>query len=73
MTCGQVRWMPLGIVEPWKFTMRWWRAVDSSTSSYQRIRSWDSESMKSIFTPLTPHRASVESHFSRSTGSVSRL
>jgi hypothetical protein len=71
ITCGHVRWMPFAMVEPWKFTSRWFAAVAGGISSYQRRRSRASESMKSIFTPATPQRWSVGSHRFRSSG-VSR-
>jgi hypothetical protein len=42
------------MTEPWKFTMSPSRAVSARIVSYQRYRSFDSDSMKSTLIPATP-------------------
>src|SRR5436309_8561157 len=54
-TCGQVRSMPRGIVQPWNSTISLFFAVAAATSWYHCIIAWPSSSMKSIFSPTTPH------------------
>src|SRR3989440_9041862 len=53
-TCGQVRSVPRGMVQPWNSTISRFFAVSAATASYHFIRSWPSDSTKSIFSPATP-------------------
>src|SRR2546423_6922906 len=71
-TFGQVRSMPRGIVQPWTSTISLFFAVAASTSSYQRIIVWPSDSMKSIFSPATPQDFHLGSSELRS-AAVARL
>src|SRR2546423_5523314 len=54
-TCGHVRSIPRGTVQPWNSTISLFCAVAAEIASYHFIRAWPSDSMKSIFRPATPH------------------
>src|SRR2546429_2397353 len=54
-TCGQVRSIPRGIVQPWNSTISFCFAAAARMASYHCIRAWPSDWTKSIFKPATPH------------------
>jgi len=62
--------LPRGLVPPWNTTISPSRAVAARTASNHRIRSWPSDSVKSILTPTAPQDFQRAS-FSRCSSSVS--
>src|SRR4051794_1051285 len=65
ITCGQVRCMPRGVAEPWKFTISFSSAVRARTASYHCRVGWVYSYAKSIFNPDTPQLLTKGSQFSR--------